>query len=208
MIITEVVPDASSDLAIVIADVCRSHAKGEYGLQSVPQRLCKIHSKARCEAPQTVAQADRGTRSLNAATSSDAKLWMRTADITTRQELYDKHLRHIPNQIVNVLYRKPILDVQEKLGAEEMLESYKLPKLHQVLFCLHCGTSEIASPHCSHSCDAPLIGRRISEPIIGIDSRGDSIVVYDEWVSEFRVLAKCITLAKATNSYYWVWGNS
>ena len=96
-----------------------------------------------------------GVDLVYAVTSFEAKRWTGIADQDIRQGIYDNHLRaYTEGKVVAILNRKPVIETLEILGNAAMSQFYKLPKkLHQVLYCVHCGASDVAGPQGSHTCE-------------------------------------------------------
>lgn len=87
--------------------------------------------------------------------SYEIKKWMRTATSSTRQGLYEKHLRaYTEAKVVEIVGLKTPLQMLETLGTESNHACYRLSKkLNQWLLCAHCGACRSASSQGNHTCE-------------------------------------------------------
>ena len=86
---------------------------------------------------------------------SPIKKWMKTATSSTRQELYEKHLKaYTEAKVVEIVGLKTPLQMLETLATESNHEFYRLSKkLNQWPLCAHCGACGFASPQRNHTCE-------------------------------------------------------
>jgi hypothetical protein len=81
---------------------------------------------------------------------------MRVATSSTKQELYEKHLKaYTEAKVVEIVGLKTPLQMLETLATESNHEFYRLSgKLNQWLLCAHCGASGFAGPQGNHTCES------------------------------------------------------
>jgi len=93
--------------------------------------------------------------------SYEIKKWMRAATSSTRQELYEKHLKaYTESKVVEIVGMKTPLPMLETLATESDHEFYRLSKkLNQWLLCADCGACGFASPQGNHTCEGVEEGR-------------------------------------------------